>query len=47
MQRRAHSLDHRDNVRAVGEMAEPKEALELLQPDDDGRACHEPHDGSV
>jgi len=28
-------------------MAEPKEALELLQPDDDGRACHEPDDGSV
>jgi len=28
-------------------MAESKQALELLQPDHDGRPAHEPHDGSV
>lgn len=44
---RADSLDDGDDVGAVGEMAQPKQSLQLLQPDHDRRSCHEPNDRRV
>uniref|UniRef100_A0A0A9CW23 Uncharacterized protein n=1 Tax=Arundo donax TaxID=35708 RepID=A0A0A9CW23_ARUDO len=47
MECRADRLDDRDNIGAIGETAEAEQPLELLQPDHNGRARHEPHDGRV
>lgn len=47
MERGADGLEDGDDVRAVGEAAEPEEPLELLQPDHDGRSRHEADDGRV
>lgn len=47
VERGEDGLGDGDDVGAVGEAGEAEQALELLQPDDDGRAAHEPHDGRV